>query len=547
MAGSHLKKYIPILLFIVIVCTLSLCGLERRLNEKELEDQGLPAELYGQQKKLHSLSLSSNIADNISWLDGPIETLELTLSSYQRLSELHSAVRNLTLENTKLKNLSGIKKLNVTTLHLKGNKRLSDLSALAGHSTLQTLIVENNGVVRLFPWASLSVSRLEIINTTIDGGFKGAAVLPQIEELFLDGKKDKNPTPNQWRLDHPSLRKLTLRATDIKALPLLPSDILKLTLLSNNDLRNLNGLDQVSGSLQYLELQKNRHLKIDHLPTLLSLEILKVHCKSDLDKITSLAEKTPHIHSLFLFGVLSSSFEPLGNLSALKELHLLNNDNLLSLLSLPKSLKVLNLRDQIRLDSTDFADISKLAQLTSLTISRCDGLEQLDLTQLSRLKRLVLENNDSLTNLIGLKSHPNLSHLDLRDNPRIKLSNLNELPFLMKFSWQGRSNLGLACDIDSNSIGMVFRSKGDKSIQLSQAHLVQLDLSGNNAIDSLKCVATFQNLEVLNLARTKVSDLEPLHSLESLKRLDLRYSKVRSLKGLPDYPEQRLSLILTSY
>lgn len=63
--------------------------------------------------------------------------------------------------------------------------------------------------------------------------------------------------------------------------------------------------------------------------------------------------------------------------------------------------------------------------------------------------------------------------------------------------------------------------------------LRSLDI-GDNPIGSLEGIQQATKLEILDASNTNVRDLSPLGSLKGLKQLNIMYSRVESLDGLPE-------------
>ena len=155
---------------------------------------------------------------------------------------------------------------------------------------------------------------------------------------------------------------------------------------------------------------------------------------------------------------------------------------------------------------------AKNENATELDLNNC-GINKipLGLFELIRLKVLVLNNNE-ISDLSGLKILKNLEYLDISHN---KISSLDALEGISSLEYLNASH---------NSIETIDPIK--KLDKLRYLHL------GNNIISSVSPIRNLRRIEYLNLWGNQIHDISALKYLENLIELDLHSNLIRELSPI---------------
>ncbi len=335
------------------------------------------------------------------------------------LEELDLSYQDLTDSDIQgLSEMTNLKKLN-----LDGNQ-LSDLTALAGVTQLQSLSLGENGAVTdLSPLSGM----VELVNLTLPANAEISDLSPlagmqQLRSLNMSSGlgeslsliEDISPLSE---LSH--LESLTLAVRSLNDLSSLSglTNLRELRLFGAISISDLSPLSGMS-NLEILELpsnEANAYLGTD-LNALENLHHLKeIHFNMDgLEDLAPLANLT-ELEELDIYGFEASydSLEPLRNLAKLR------------VLVLPRRLASAN--------QQDWCSLEVVAQFPDLQEARLDG-DVSDLSpfrSLKNLRSLTLYNGYLMTDLSPLSELPNLQTLTIYGHSeQLDYSSLDHVPIL---------------------------------------------------------------------------------------------------------------------
>lgn len=210
------------------------------------------------------------------------------------------------------------------------------------------------------------------------------------------------------------------------------------------------------------------------------------------------------------------------------EINNLENINLQFLRSMPL-LKELTVRG-CPLSATDLTTISALPVLENLVLSDCSLINISGLSGAKSLVNLDLSNN-AIQDLTPLSFMHKLTTLNLSNNALTNLSAISALENLA----------GL--DVSYNSLTSILPLRGcPKLVSLSAANnqlteiplfddptlLTMLVLSSNNLTD-VSTLANYTSLSVLSLSYNQLADVSALSSLEKLAYVDISHNEITKL------------------
>ena len=252
--------------------------------------------------------------------------LDLSEKGLSNISDI-SALANLT--NLQTLNLSGnsisdigalANLTNLTELNLSGNKIISDISALGNLTNLQTLNLSNNNISDIGALASLTnLQTLYLSNNNISD-ISALGGLTNLTEL--DWSYNKNISIGALA-NLPNLQTLDLSGNGIISIGELGSlpNLQTLNLSYNNisDISALRGLT----NLTELDWSYNKNISIGALANLTNLQTLNLSGNniSDIGALRSLT----NLQTLYLNNNNISDVSPLENLSGLRWLDLSKN------------------------------------------------------------------------------------------------------------------------------------------------------------------------------------------------------------------------------
>ena len=244
--------------------------------------------------------------------------------------EILNNEKKLDLSEKGLSNISDISALanltNLQTLNLSGNKIISDISALRNLTNLQTLYLSNNNISDISALGGLTnLTELDwSYNKNISIG--ALANLPNLQTLDLSG----NGIISIGELGSlPNLQTLNLSGNNISDISALRSltnlQTLKTLHLSGNKISDISALANLT-NLQTLDLSGNGISDISALESLTNLKTLKtLHLSSNkISDISALANLT-NLQTLYLSNNNISDVSLLGNLLGLRWLYLGKN------------------------------------------------------------------------------------------------------------------------------------------------------------------------------------------------------------------------------
>ena len=294
--------------------------------------------------------------------------LDLSEKGLSNISDI-SALANLT--NLQTLNLSGnsisdigalANLTNLTELNLSGNKIISDISALGNLTNLQTLNLSNNNISDIGALASLTnLQTLYLSNNNISD-ISALGGLTNLTEL--DWSYNKNISIGALA-NLPNLQTLDLSGNGIISIGELGSlPNLQTLNLSSNNISDISALGTLT-NLQTLNWSYNKIIYISTLRNLTNLQTLNLSGNniSDISALRSLTNLQT-LKTLNLSGNKISDISALANLTNLQTLDLSGNG--ISDISALESLTNLKTLKTLHLSSNKISDISALANLTNL-------------------------------------------------------------------------------------------------------------------------------------------------------------------------------------
>ena len=294
--------------------------------------------------------------------------LDLSEKGLSNISDI-SALANLT--NLQTLNLSGnsisdigalANLTNLTELNLSGNKIISDISALGNLTNLQTLNLSNNNISDIGALASLTnLQTLYLSNNNISD-ISALGGLTNLTEL--DWSYNKNISIGALA-NLPNLQTLDLSGNGIISIGELGSlPNLQTLNLSSNNISDISALGHLT-NLQTLNWSYNKIIYISTLRNLTNLQTLNLSGNniSDISALRSLTNLQT-LKTLNLSGNKISDISALANLTNLQTLDLSGNG--ISDISALESLTNLKTLKTLHLSSNKISDISALANLTNL-------------------------------------------------------------------------------------------------------------------------------------------------------------------------------------
>ena len=294
--------------------------------------------------------------------------LDLSEKGLSNISDI-SALANLT--NLQTLNLSGnsisdigalANLTNLTELNLSGNKIISDISALGNLTNLQTLNLSNNNISDIGALASLTnLQTLYLSNNNISD-ISALGGLTNLTEL--DWSYNKNISIGALA-NLPNLQTLDLSGNGIISIGELGSlPNLQTLNLSSNNISDISALGNLT-NLQTLNWSYNKIIYISTLRNLTNLQTLNLSGNniSDISALRSLTNLQT-LKTLNLSGNKISDISALANLTNLQTLDLSGNG--ISDISALESLTNLKTLKTLHLSSNKISDISALANLTNL-------------------------------------------------------------------------------------------------------------------------------------------------------------------------------------
>ena len=515
-----------------ILCMAWLFGLAPVLKNKcrnILREEGVPGDLIEKSEGLESLWIRGTVSPVLRCLTShSIEEITITSESLKSLGSLNRGVRILRLRGTSLKRLSGIEKFrDLEELYLEKNKKLSTLSDLAHLPKLRVLSIKENADLTKVPWQSLTLESLHIEHTRLPtDAISESKMLGTLKTFYFDGMAGANAFPDLTT--YQKLEELTIYGMDWIGLPALPP-LASLHLLNNYRLERVDLKRPNREALKRLSIYAKR-IKIDDLlpmPEITDLTLIDFYSED----FTPLTEKMPRLERLGLEDMRGRQIGGLQNLKSLKALTLSEADDLdsLALLRELQALEALHIDGCPGLAAPSFATLSQLKGLKTLFL-KGTRIKQLDISGLSNLETLLLTENESLTDLNGLKKSSTLRTLQLTFNQKLEYTDLEDFPPLRSLLWSGSSDLGLGLG-STNQITLEFEQ--DAVGLLGPEQLISLDLT-YNPLERLPPMHLFVNLQKLVLDKTGITGLGGLSGLSHLRTVDLgKTERIESLEGLP--------------
>ncbi|MBL7146423.1 MAG: leucine-rich repeat domain-containing protein [Phycisphaerae bacterium] len=302
-----------------------------------------------------------------------------------------------------------------------------------------------------------------------------------------------------------------------------PDDMLNLTKLNVNYVRNLSGLEHAKNVVNFTvnNWTPEMSLNISHISSMISLKILCLtNCGiEDISVLSSLNKlEVLNLSSNNISGSLSF-LSPLINLKSLGLSR--NRITDISALSSLKNLESLMLRTN---RISDIAPLASLENLTHLLLEYNDITDITPLASLENLTGLSLGYND-ITDITPLASLENLTGLTLEYNDISDISVLSSLVKLKTLSLSGNQKIRdmrpLSALINMFSLNLCSNGIEDVSFLSSLTNLVHLNLR-NNQIRDISVLSSLKKLEDLSIRYNLIKDFSVISSLSQLETIDLK-------------------------
>ncbi len=423
---------------------------------------------------------------------------------------LTSLTVNRDYSNDGITSLKGIGYLkNLESLYLYSHDKLADLEGIEALSKLTYLDLPTYGeITDIAP-----VTKLKNLTSLNIGGknlssLEGIENLTNLTSLNISGSfKDIGSIASLKQLNYLYINSSSSEFTDMKGVENLKR--LSSLNVSANALKDITGIEKLR-NLSYLIISSrslNDYQKIGKLSQLTSLSIDAAEI-TNLDGLDNLKELT----NLTLY-----SANQLKNLKGIEKL---------------KKLQTLNINSANKLESLD--GIETLTNLQNLSVS-CYGMGETssnlftslpDLSKLDQLTGLSISGS-KIANIDGLKNLKSIRELSLGNN---QLESINGIENLTTLESLNLGNNKLTLD-NFEKIGQLKDLKG-------------LSLSGftgdtGNAVKSFDGVENLQSLKELNLNGVALKDV-PMDGIGQLKNLELLDLSTCGLETLPDLTSMTL-------
>lgn len=402
---------------------------------------------------------------------------------------------------TSLKGIGYLK--NLESLYLYSHDKLADLEGIEALSKLTYLDLPTYGeITDIAP-----VTKLKNLTSLNIGGknlssLEGIENLTNLTSLNISGSfKDIGSIVSLGQLNYLYINSSSSEFTDMKGIENLKR--LSSLNVSANALKDITGIEKLR-NLSYLIISSrsfNDYQEIGKLSQLTSLSIDAAEI-TNLDGLDNLKELT----NLTLY-----SANQLKNLKGIEKL---------------KKLKTLNINSANKLESLDGIEI--LTNLQSLSVS-CYGMGETslnlftslpDLSKLDQLTRLSISGS-KIANIDGLKNLKSIRELSLGNNQMESIDGIENLTTLESLNL-GNNKLTL------DNFEKIGQLKDLKGLSLS-------GFTGNtgNTVKSFDGIKNLQSLKELNLNGVALKDV-PMDGIGQLKNLELLDLSTCGLETLPD-------------
>lgn len=262
------------------------------------------------------------------------------------------------------------------------------------------------------------------------------------------------------------------------------------------------------------------------------IQHLEIHYQKSLD--LALLSKLTELRSLYVDSASLSTLWIVGGFTKLQKLELHGHGvEQLAFLEKLTQLEHLYLQNMEEVADTDLSAIADLSKLRYLSLAGWHGAK--DISDIQKLKALETLRLESLPHsaLSGLRNHPALKEMELRDLQLPQGSFLTTLPALWRLSLHWVTNLA---EISKLRTITSLTIKNEKLRKLPRLHrlrqLNSLDLSNCRELSDINGIAGLPKLTVLDLSRTNVTNLNVLRTLPKLWSLSLVMTRVKDLSSL---------------
>ena len=303
--------------------------------------------------------------------------------------------------------------------------------------------------------------------------------------------------------------------------------------IANTQINNLAPLRNLS-NLEILNCSGTEASSLE--PIKYAINLRELYCQntqiSSLDAIRNFSK----LDKLYFFNTPISSLEPIAGLTTLRELR--GEASKITDLSPLKSLSNLNFLDIPNTPISDLKPLSSLIQLERLDFSNTQVSNLNGLQGLRKLKNLIFNNTpigdlSALQGLVALeKIYCDQSKITRDIARKFMAANPNTLVI---FDSETLSNWWNSMSGEWKiAFGKYVKYTGlPNKDQLQQmANLTEVNISNNQAINTLEPLKEVTNLKKLFCNSTSVSDLTPLKDLIDLQILEANNTKVSNLRPL---------------
>ena len=346
----------------------------------------------------------------------------------------------------------------------------------------------------------------------VDENIEEISKMPNLEYVYVDRNKIVDLAPIE------KLKKLKyLRANNNKIVDITPLETLTnlyYLQLGSNQIKDISSLGNLS-NLRYLWLYWNQIENIDTLSSLSKMYYLHLGGNHKIEDISALSTLT-NMKYLFLYYNNIKNIDALSSLSKLYYLHLGGNKiEDISALNGLKNVKYLYIyKNKIE----NIESLSSMSNLYRLNIRDNKLVDISPLASLRKLKYLYVDRN-CFTNFSVLSSRVKVYGKTKKNDVRMCRESTAIVINDTKLLSCVRSSLR----ISSNQTPTTAQLLGLKSLSCTRK-----GLNNQNIVELKK----MPNIERIYFYRNNISNLSQFSELKKLKRLDLNYNKVSSLRGI---------------
>jgi internalin A len=468
-------------------------------------------------------------------IDGHLDLSDKKINNISEIIGLNDleSLKSLDLSGNFIESISGFDNLNnLRYLNLDQNL-ITKIQGLDNLVNLEEFIIGRRldtdfGISKLEGLDNLKNLRKLTISVIFLKEISGLENLGNLEELTIIcyGHTTRFKKCNVVGLsNHPNLKRIVLQGIRIKTLEHF-KDLEQLEELTARDcdIEEINHLSKLN-NLKFLDLSKNFPIEeIKGLDSIINLTELYINDCFQIKRIDGL-DSLKNLKVLSLNHNQITFIENLEMLQNLQKLDLSSNK-----INLFQGIGTLNKLEELNLDynsayaktGLQFTILEEnLPKLKILHLNRTRIKSLDEISKLSKLEELYIDDN-RMESLEPLKKLKHLRVLTIHDNriypPEGKYKNRSDLSSLRNMTSLEVLDLSRNDIIDINDLTGLFNLK-------------ELDLFLNRGVD-ISLLSKITSLEKLRLYACDIKDLSPLKSLKNLKELDLQDNELESFEPI---------------